>query len=224
MIVEELIKLKNYKHIDFLFKLIPNIPKENILGIKSMEISNIAKKYKNNKEEVNNFLNDLPHKYLEENLLHLKFLEFEKDFKNLIDELEKILPYMDNWAFTDSFKPKLLLKYSEETYKYILKWLEDERVYIKRFAVVLLLKNYLNENFKKEHLDRVSKINSEDYYLSMAIAWYFSMALVKQYEIAIKFIEEYKLEKWIHNKTIQKAIESRNISEDKKKILKSLKK
>ena len=136
---------------------------------------------------------------------------------------EKFIPFIDNWATCDLFSPKVFKRYPNETYKYILDWIKDEKTYVIRYGVGLLLSNYLDENFKEEHLKIVSKIKSEEYYVNMMIAWYFATALTKQQKYAIKFIENKKLDDWTHNKSIQKAIESRRITEEDKAYLKSLK-
>ena len=136
---------------------------------------------------------------------------------------EKFIPFIDNWATCDLFSPKVFKRYPNETYKYILDWIKYEKTYVIRYGVGLLLSNYLDENFKEEHLEIVSKVSSEEYYVNMMIAWYFATALAKQQKYAIKFIENKKLDDWTHNKSIQKAIESRRITEEDKAYLKSLK-
>lgn len=219
-----LIGMKTEKHKAFLTKLIPNIPEDSILGIKNPDLKALAKKLqKENPLEVEKFLNDLPHQYLEENMLHVFFISNMKNFDQVISELEKFRIYIDNWAVSDSVKPNVFKKYTKELFTHVERWLEDDHIYSKRLAIVTMLSYFLNEAFSKDHLDLVAKNNGEDYYLKMVVAWYFSMALAKQYDHTISYIEGQILEPWTHNKAIQKAIESRQVPDDRKAYLKSLK-
>ena len=147
-----------------------------------------------------------------------------KDFEEFLIELEKLLPYIDNWSVCDSLRPKCFAKNKEKALIYIKKWLKSEHIYTQRFAIEMLMVHYLNEDFKEEYLDLVSKVEGDDYYLKMMVAWYFATALAKQYEATLPYIE-YKLikDKWTHNKAIQKALESYRVSNDNKAYLKCLK-
>lgn len=224
MIKKDLILLQDLKYKEFIAKIIPNIDKENIIGIRSLALKTYSKELFKNENLKEKFLNDLPHKYLEENNLHILLLNYEKDFEKLIDLLEKFLPYMDNWSTTDSFSNKIVLKNLENLIDKIKKWIKSDKAYVIRFAIILLLKYYLDDkNFKEEYLKMVANVKNDDYYVKMMIAWYFSMVLVKQYEKGIVYIENKSLDIWIHNKAIQKSIESRQISIEKKEYLKTLK-
>lgn len=224
MIKKDLILLQDLKYKEFIAKIIPNIDKENIIGIRSLALKTYSKELFKNENLKEKFLNDLPHKYLEENNLHILLLNYEKNFEKLIDLLEKFLPYMDNWSTTDSFSNKIVLKNLENLIVKIKKWIKSDKAYVIRFAIILLLKYYLDDkNFKEEYLQMVANVKNDDYYVKMMIAWYFSMVLVKQYEKGIVYIENKSLDIWIHNKAIQKSIESRQISIEKKEYLKTLK-
>ena len=173
---------------------------------------------------IDEFLNELPHKYQEENILHGLILTLKyKDIDILLDKLDMFLPYMDSWMVTDVISPKLFKKYPDKVYDRIKIWISSNDEYMIRFGIVSLLQFYLDDNFKLEILELVSKINSDYFYVNMAIAWFYSFSLIKQYDSTIKLFEDCKLDVWIHNKSIQKALESYRISKDRKEYLRSLK-
>jgi len=165
------------------------------------------------------FLQNLPHTYYDENMLHSILISSMKDYDELIANLEAFLPYIDNWAVCDCISPKIIKKYSDKFYKFIVKCLDSKHAYTIRFAIDMLLQFYLDENFDKTHLNLVKNIKSDEYYVNMAKAWYFSMALVKQYDLTIKLIEEQSMDKFVQNKSIQKARESYKIDDETKKYL-----
>lgn len=221
---EELFNLQDLKIRDFTAKLIPNLDKEMFIGVRTPILRNFAKNlYKNNLNECEIFLNSLPHKYFEENNLHGFIIEHMKDLDKTLSYTEEFLPYIDNWATCDSFNPKIFKKHPEKIYEKIQIWIKDEREYTVRYAIGLLLSNFLDDEFREEHLNLVANVKRDEYYIKMMIAWYFSFALIKQYEKTIPFIENNVLDTWTHNKAIQKAIESYRIDKDVKDYLRELK-
>ena len=222
IITDRLFKMQDLKYREFSAKLIPNIGIDKIIGVRIPDIRKLAKEIKDD-VYVEEFLKELPHKYQEEYLLHGMILSYYKDIDLLLKELDKFLEYVDNWAVTDIISPKIFKKYPDKVYKYIVKWVNSKNEYKIRFGLVSLLQFYLGDNYKKEILDLVSSIKSESYYVKMAIAWFYSFALIKRYDDTIKLFEERCLDKWIHNKSIQKAIESYRISDERKEYLKNLK-
>lgn len=216
---KKLISIKEDRYKDFSSKLMPTVDKDKVLGIRIPVLRDYAK----NIDDYEGFLDDLPHKYFEEDNLHAFLIEREKDFDNCIKKLEAFLPYLDNWATCDSMKPKVLKKEPEKLLKYIKKWIESKDVYTVRYGINLLMTFYLDEYFDENHLKLVADIKSDEYYINMMRAWYFATALFKQYEKALPYLQNRILDLWTHNKTIQKARESYRISEDKKVYLKSLK-
>ena len=221
-IQEELFKLQDLNYKNFTSKLIPNINKDVIIGVKIPLIRTLAKKI--NFEDTIKFKNDLPHKYHEENILHTCLMNiYIKDLDTYLEYLDKFLPYIDNWEVCDVLNPKIFKKDYNKVHKYLLNILKDKRTYYKRFAIVSLLQFYLGNNLYKKDLITLSKIKSNDYYVNMAISWYYSVALIKNYEEVIPLFENKILDKWIHNKSIQKAIESYRISDEIKSYLRSLK-
>lgn len=216
----ELLKLRDLKYREFNAKLIPDVNPETIIGVRTPELRKFSKNLTKN-PEYKMFLDILPHKYYEENNLHGFLIENIKDYNEVILRLEKFFPYIDNWATCDLIRPKIFKKHLPELSIKIKEWVCSEHVYTARFAVEMLMSFYLDNDFEVEQLKIVSEIKSDAYYVKMMIAWYFATALAKQYEFAVKYIEEKKLASWVHNKTIQKAIESRRISNDKKDYLKT---
>lgn len=211
----------NYR--DFHARLMPTIDKKTIIGVRTPMLRKYAKQIKNTPMAAA-FLQELPHTYYEENNLHA-FLLSEKtdDFASVIREIEVFLPYINNWATCDTFSPKIFKKYPDQVYRKTLEWLQSSAVYTVRFAVVTLLQFFLDEQFRPEILTILSEIHTTEYYINMAIAWFYSFALIKQYKATIGLFENKTLDKWLHNKSIQKAVESYRIDTETKQYLKSLK-
>ena len=220
---EKLLSLKDDKNALFVAKLIPNIDPKTILWTKIPVLRNLAKEFKNSSEK-ENFLKIIPHKFFEENLLHVIFLESEKDFDKAVLELEKFLPFIDNWSVCDTSSPKIFKKYPNGTLQKIKIWIKSEKVYTIRYAIWLLLSNFLDENFSADLLELVAEVKNDDYYVQMMQAWFFATALAKQYDATISLLESKKLEPFVQNKTIQKSRESQRISSETKKYLLNLKK
>ena len=220
-IQEELFKLQDSKYKEFQAKLVPNIDSDSIIGIRTPELRDLAKKVFNS--DYSSFINELPHKYYEENLLHIFVISMIKDFDECVSEVEKFLPYIDCWPVCDQSSPKVFKKNHEKLLPIVKKWIASKHVYTSRFGMRVLMNEFLDKDFKPEYLELVAKVKGEDYYLKMMVAWYFATALAKQYDATISYIENNKLDKWVHNKTIQKAIESYRVTDEHKEYLKSLK-
>ena len=205
----------------FQAKLIPTVEPGRILGVRTPALRALAKELRR-QGTAEQFLNALPHFYLEENSLHAFLLNEEKDFSVLLPHVEAFLPALDNWAVCDGLAPRAFRREPEAVFGRVRAWLADEREYTVRFGLVTLLRFYLDENFRPEGLKLAAALTREEYYIRMANAWYFSVALVKQYEAALPYLTERRLDPWTHNKAIQKAIESFRIPEDRKAALKAL--
>lgn len=212
------------KYKDFTASLNPTVAKENILGIRMPTIKKLAKEIKD-EAYIPSFLDELPHKYLEEYMLHGQLISNLKDYDLVIDLLSKFLPYVDNWAVCDSTSPKIFSKNKDKLIKVIKTWVLSKEEYKVRFAIKELMSLYLDNDFKLDYLSIPLLVKDRDeYYIKMMVAWYYATALSKQYESTIKIIEEGKLDKWTHNKAIQKAIESYRVTDAHKVYLRSLKK
>lgn len=222
-ITELLMEYADEEFKELQIKLIPGISPDKFLGIRMPQIKNAAKKL----IEIglaDTFINCLPHTYYEENGIHSYIItKYLKDFDEIISRTEEFLPYIDNWATCDSFVNKKFKKNKQLALPYLYKWLNSSHTYTKRYAVVCMLSLFLDSDYENGMLEKVAEIRSDEYYVNIAVAWYFSVALIKQYEIAIKFIENKVLPKWTHNKAIQKAQESFRIDNNTKLYLKSLK-
>ncbi len=214
--------LKDEKYRDFTAGLMPTVPKEKIIGVRTPLLRSFAKELLK-EGDYQNFLTSLPHKYYEEDNLHGFIIEGIKDFNLCISELRRFIPYMDNWATCDCVRPKVLKKEPERVYDFILELLKSNKTYTVRYGIGLLMSFYLDDNFSTVHLKIVAQTTSEEYYINMMIAWYFATALSKQWESTIPYIENKALPQWVHRKTIQKAIESYRITPEQKAYLRTLK-
>lgn len=234
-ILEELKNISEESHRDFIAKLVPNVEKEKILGIRNPNLRKLAKtlfkKVKKPTEDdikkgiiAQQFIKNLPHYYHEENNLHSMMFEYMDDIDEIERELESYLPYVDNWASCDIIKIKMKKEWHEKFLPYVMKCLESEYTYVVRFGIVSLLTYYLDDYYKEGIIETVSSIKSDEYYINMAIAWFMSYAIIKKYDIAIKVIESGSMDKFVHNKSIQKSIESFRVSDERKKYLKTLRK
>lgn len=217
----ELFCLKDDSFREFHSRLIPTVAKDTIIGIRTPDLRNYAKElFKAG--DVSCFTNDLPHKYYDENQLHVYLINEIKDFDKCIKEVERFLPYIDNWAACDQLRPKVFVKNKVYLLPYINKWLASDKVYTVRFAIELLMIHFLDEAFDIKYVEQVASVHSDEYYIDMMIAWYFATALAKQYDAVIPFIENRRLTPQVHKKAIQKAVESYRITSEQKKYLRSL--
>ena len=223
MVIDDLYKLQDKKYRDFQGKLIPNIDINNIIGVRTKELRCYAKELIKNNNYIS-FIENLPHKCFDENQLHAFIISEIKNYDECILYINKFLPYIDNWATCDQLSPKIFKKNKDKLLEQIKIWINSKKTYTIRFGIGMLMQYYLDEEFDVKYLEIVSNIKSEEYYVNMMIAWFFATALTKQYKYAIPFIENQKLDKWTHNKAIQKAIESYRITVEQKEYLKSLKK
>lgn len=206
---------------DFHSNLMPGIDKNTIIGIRTPQLRKFAKQLAQT-EEAEQFLRRLPHQYYEENNLHMMLVAQIKDYERCLAEVERFLPYIDNWATCDLPVPKCFGKHKKELITVIRKWILSEKTYIVRYGIGLLLRLYLDADFDPAYLELVTAVRSEEYYVNMMIAWYLATALAKQWEATIPYLEERRLPEWIHRKTIQKAVESYRITKEQKEYLRSL--
>jgi len=215
-------KLQDLKYRDMQVKIIPNLEPSSIIGVRTPELKAMAKEILKS-GDYEDFLNDLPHKYFEENQLHAFILSGMKDADECFEELEKFLPYVDNWATCDQMSPKIFKKHKDELLKRVKVWIASGEPYTIRFGVGMLMEHFLDDDYDVKYPAMVAKLRSDEYYVNMMIAWYFATALAKQYDTIIPYIEKKKLDKWTHNKAIQKSVESYRITDEQKAYLKTLK-
>ena len=220
-IQEMLFALQDKEYKEFQSKLIPEIDPDTVIGVRIPQLRKLAKQlYK--ERDMKEFLKELPHTYYEENNLHGFLLEQIKDFETCAEEINRFLPYVDNWATCDLISPAVFKKNRPKLLGRIRQWMSSGDTYTIRFGMGMLMKHYLDDDFSEEYPAMAAAVKSEEYYVKMMTAWYFATALAKQYDAVIGYIEEQRLDKWTHNKTIQKAVESRRISDEQKKYLRTL--
>lgn len=196
-------------------RLLPNIAPDTIIGVRTPVLRGIAKEM----EDRYHFLKALPHSCFEENQIHCFLLEREKDFGFVISEIERFLPYVDNWATCDQLRPQCFRKNRKALLPYIRKWIASDEPFTIRFGIGMLMVHFLDDGYDKTLLELPASVDSEEYYVRMMIAWFFATALAKQYADALPYITAHRLDKWTHNKTIQKAIESDRVTPEHKKEL-----
>lgn len=216
-----LFELQDLGYRDFHSRLMPTVDKELIIGVRTPDLRKFAKDFAKS-EHCEEFLKKLPHNYYEENNLHAFLIELIKDYDLCIAEVNRFLPFVDNWATCDMMRPKVFKKHLPELLEQIKIWLKSDDVYTLRFGIEMLMCHCLDGNFSEEYPRWVSEIKSDEYYVRMMVAWYFATALSKQYEAVIPYLEKKKLDSDTHKKAIRKALESYRIPDDKKAYLRTL--
>lgn len=216
---EKLFELQDIKYRDFHSKLMPGINKETVIGIRVPVLRKFAKEFAKT-SEAELFLQQLPHRFYEENNLHMMLITEIKDYSKCMKEVQRFLPYIDNWATCDFPEPKCFRKNKEAVLAKICEWLESSETYTIRYGIGMLMRLFLDEDFSPEYLKLVADIQSQEYYVNMMIAWYFATALAKQWKETVPYIEQHRLPEWVHKKTIQKAVESYRITPEQKEYLK----
>ncbi|MBQ2420765.1 MAG: DNA alkylation repair protein [Clostridia bacterium] len=221
-LINRLFEIQDLKYRDFSHSLMPTVDKEKVIGVRAPALRKLAKELSKD-ERSKNFMSSLPHVYYEENNLHAFLIEQIKDFDTAISEIDRFLPYVDNWATCDCMSPKAFKKDLDRLLTKIDQWLSSSHTYTVRYGICTLMRYYLDSRFSPDFLKKVAEIRSDEYYVKMMIAWYFATALAKQYDATLPYISEKKLDKWTHNKAIQKAIESYRVTDEHKAYLKTLK-
>ena len=218
---EELFKLQDTGYRDFNRSLIPGVDKDKVIGIRTPVLRKFAKEYAKS-GETEKFMRELPHEFYEENNLHMMLIGQIKDYDECISELEKFLPYIDNWATCDLPLPKCFDKNKEDILERAKKWIATDETYVIRYGIGVMMRLFLDEDFKEEYIQLVASVKSEEYYVNMMIAWYMATALAKQWDATVPYIQERRLSEWVHRKSIQKAVESYRITPEQKGYLKGL--
>lgn len=221
-IQKRLFELQDTAYGDFHSRLMPTVDREKIIGVRTPALRKLARELKGSRE-AEEFLGILPHTYYDENNLHGFLIEFIKDYDECVTAVDRFLPYVDNWATCDLMSPKVFKKHLPELLGHIRSWIASGETYTIRYGIGMLMSHYLDDAFEAEYPVLVAEVYSEEYYVNMMIAWYFATALAKQWDAVIPYLEDKKLAAWVHNKTIQKACESRRIKDSEKIYLKTLK-
>ena len=221
-IVKRLFELQDKKYQEFQGGLIPTEDGSLMIGVRTPELRSYAKEL-SKREDIGAFLDDLPHRYFDENQLHAFIISEFKDYERCLSEVCRFLPYVNNWATCDQMSPKVFKKYKTELLPQIKKWIASKDTYTIRFGIKMLMSHFLDDDFDIVYPEMVAKLRSKEYYVNMMIAWYFATALAKQWDAVIPFLENHRLDTWTHNKAIQKSVESYRITDEQKAYLKSLK-
>ena len=221
-IVAELYRMRDRDYALMQARILPTVSADRIIGVRTPALRALAKNLCKD-SETEAFLSSVPHQYFDEDQLHAFVISLEKDFEKCIAQVEWFLPFVDNWATCDQLSPKAFKREPEKLLPYIQSWIKSDRTYTVRFAIGMLMQYFLDERFDTKYADMVAEVRSEEYYVNMMVAWYFATALAKQYEAALPYLEEKKLDGWVHNKAIQKSVESYRISDEQKVYLKTLK-
>ncbi len=219
---ERLFAMQDKQYAAFQAKLTPGVPEESFIGVRVPVLRKFAKEFAK-KDEVNDFVRQLPHKYYDENMLHSLLISQVKDYEECISLTDAFLPYVDNWAVCDIMSPKVFAKHKSALTEKIKTWISSRHTFTCRFGIEVLMSHYLDKDFKAEYLELPAAVRSEEYYVKMMVAWFFATALAKQWDATIPYIEQKRLAPWTHNKTIQKAIESYRITPEQKEYLRTLK-
>ena len=218
---EELFRMQDTGYRALQCKLIPTVDPETVIGVRTPALRSLAKElFKSGEAE--GFLRELPHRYFDENQLHAFILSELKDFPACLAETERFLPFVDNWATCDQLSPRVFRKHRAELLGPVMGWLESDRTFTVRFAIGMLMEHYLDGDFDGAYPAAVAAVRAEEYYVRMMAAWYFATALAKQYDAAVPYLEQRRLDPWTHNKAIQKAVESRRLSPEIKEYLRAL--
>ena len=219
---EKLLALQDKEYRDFQAKLIPTVDPKRIIGTRTPQLRDLAKELVKS-YDCSLFLDDLPHKYFDEDQLHAFILSRMKDYDRCMEETERFLPFIDNWATCDQMSPKIFKKHKAKLLEKVKVWIASDDTYTVRFGIGMLMEHFLDDDFDKAYPKMVAGVKSEEYYINMMVAWYFATALAKQYDAVIPYIEKKKLSSWNHNKAIQKSIESNRVTPEHKEYLRSLK-
>lgn len=221
-VYEMLLEYADSANADFQAKLTPNVERKRFLGVRIPDIRKLAKEFVKDEKACDEFFCSLPHYYYDENIFHGILISYIKDYERYLSEIERFLPYIDNWAVCDIYSPKAIKAHKADLFLHIEKWIKDNRSYVCRYGMGLLMGNYLDEYFKPEYLELPAAVRSEEYYVNMMTAWFFATALAKQWDAAVPYIAGHRLDKWTHNKAIQKACESFRVTDEHKEYLKTL--
>ncbi|MBR3356527.1 MAG: DNA alkylation repair protein [Solobacterium sp.] len=225
MITEEirnaLYTMQDEKYRDFQGSLIPGNETDIMIGVRTPLLRSYAKELAE-REDIQDFLNDLPHRCFEENQLHAFIIAGMKDFGQCIKETERFLPYVNNWATCDQMNPTVFRKQRQEISEYAQKWMQSRHTYTIRFGIKVFMDHFLDEAFELRQAEKIAALNSDEYYVQMMQAWYFATALAKHYDAVLPFLEEHRLPESVHTKTIRKALESYRVTEEHKQVLRRL--
>lgn len=222
-ITERLFEMQDVDYADFQCRLTPGIGRERFIGVRVPNLRKLAGKI-GGREEAQDFMRSLPHRYYEEDMLHGLLISGIADYDACMAAVKDFLPYVDNWAVCDTMSPKVFKRHRDRLLPQLESWMKEDETYTIRFGMKMLMEHFLDEDFRPEYLELPAQIVNTEYYVRMMQAWFFATALARQWDETVIYLQEGRLEVWTHNKTIQKAVESYRIPDDRKEYLKTLRK
>ena len=178
-IQEQLFALQDKEYRDFQSKLIPEIDRETIIGIRIPAMRKLVRSYAK-EQESREFLQCLPHTYYDENILHALLVSDINDYQECVEAVDRFLPFVDNWAVCDIFSPRVFKKNREDLIDRIRKWSASREPYTCRFGMKMLMTHFLEGDFREEYLEIPAGVHSDEYYVNMMTARFFATALARQ--------------------------------------------
>ena len=213
---------------EFNTRTLATVAPERVMGVRVPALRKLAREV-NRSSDRDSFLAELPHRWYEEDALHAFILCLERDYPRAVTELEAFLPHVDNWATCDALNPRAFKELAAEgpggiarLHTDALRWMSSTHTYTRRFGISILMHHLLGEGFDEAMLAEAAACDNGEYYVRMMIAWYCACALEKRWEQTVVWLEEHRMDPWVHNKSIQKAIESRVIPPERKAYLRTL--
>lgn len=207
----------------FMAKLIPNISKERILGVRLPKLRAIAKELV--KEDWRKYLEEAEDNSYEEVMLQGMVIGYAKqEVSELFDWTAWFVPKIDNWSVCDSFCVglKAAKTYQAEFWAFIQPYLKSKHAYEIRFGVVMFLDYYVNAEYIKEGLKLLDEICHEDYYVKMAVAWAVSICYIKFPKETMAFLKQNHLDDFTYHKALQKITESLKVPKEEKQLIRSM--
>lgn len=224
MIKKELLLMKDNKYYEFHSKLCKNV---NLIGIRIPILRKYAKKlYLENIYDIDTLLSKIDCEYYEEIMLKGMIIGMDKkiSINIFLKRIADFVPLIDNWAVCDTFcaSLKLTKKYPDEVFNFLLQYFQSNKEFEVRFAVVMFLDYFINDKYLEKVFSLIENLKISDYYVEMAISWALSVCLIDYFNETVSYLKKANLSKFVYRKTIQKAIESYRISEEKKEYLKKI--
>ena len=219
---QQLFLLQDKKYQAFHSSLCPGI--NNIIGVRVPEIRKLVKNIL--KENYTEYLETVENEYYEETLIEgLIIAMCPLSFENKIEYLDSFIKKINNWAICDIVCSSFKLSKEEEKsmWTYLKKYYNSDNEFELRFLIVMMINNYLTDDYSKNVIQIIESVNKESYYVKMSIAWLISILYIKNKTIVIDYLENNNLDTWTYNKSIQKIIESKRVSNQEKELLKKKK-
>ncbi len=229
-LIQPLLSQAQSDYAAFESRIVPDADPKRIIGIKVPVLRKEARRLMkaSSRNQLHSFMLDLPHDYHEENILHALLINEIRDFDETCIELERFLPFVKNWKICDLLTPKSFVSElktedgANRLQELMESWMDSQDLWKSRFAMRMLMNHFLKDRYSRSIVDHVCAVQSDEYYLQMMQAWYLATALIDHDEDVMDILESSGLPLSVHNRTIQKAIESFRISDQQKRKLRTL--